>query len=149
MIPATRPHVARYEQQVADAAGKPHTYYTEKPVIAWDDAGHPLVADKRQLERADRWSNFHDVVGADSPVVAVIPGGGWMSEFKDDETGTLWSDPVVAWLFLADGSCKPVDASADGWCDDPTEDSNFVRLHHPDSIGLPDSSASGDAQPVA
>ncbi|NEE12011.1 hypothetical protein G3M58_36835 [Streptomyces sp. SID7499] len=73
----------------------------------------------------------------ENPVVAAIPGGGWLIDHKEDD-GTVTTSPVLAWMFYADGTCKPVDVDGTGWCDDPTSDSNFVGVYHPDSQPLND-----------
>jgi hypothetical protein len=125
VIPATQPYIARYKQ----AEG----YYTDKPVIAWDDDGYPLVAGEHRLQRADSWTNYTDIVPSESPIVAVIPGGGWLAGYKDEDSGEEITDPVLAWTVTADGTCQPVDVDGTGWCDDPTSVDNFTRLYEPAS----------------
>lgn len=66
-----------------------------------------------------------------NPVVAAVPGGGWRVQHRDDDGATL-DHPLLAWIFYADGTCKPVDVDPTAWCDDPTSDANFVRVYHPD-----------------
>ncbi|MFH8470580.1 hypothetical protein [Streptomyces sp. NPDC017991] len=127
MIPANQPYEARYKHENAG-----HKHYTTKRVIAWDEDGHPLVIgrDGASLIRASSWSNFHDVVPVDPPVVAALPGAGWRAEFRDED-GSLSSNPLTAWLVYADGNIKPADVDLTGEADDPTTVSNFVRLYHP------------------
>ncbi|MER0422791.1 hypothetical protein [Streptomyces microflavus] len=68
-----------------------------------------------------------------NPVVAALPGGGWMAEYKQDD-GSLEAYPLVAWLVLADGEMVPRDASGEGDAHDPRDVGNFQRLYHPDAI---------------
>lgn len=131
MIPATRPYEARFKHETTGPDGKTRTHYTEKPVIAWDKQGQPLVADKRGvLVAATGWTNFAGVHEAEPPVIAAIPGGGWVAEFTDEEGAARW--PIVAWTVRADGSCTPLTVDRDGMCDDPTDATNFGRIYHPD-----------------
>jgi hypothetical protein len=127
VIPANQLYDARYKHENSG-----HVHYTTKRVVAWDEDGHPLVigGDSYSLVRASGWSNFHDVVAADPPVVAALPGAGWRAEFRDDD-GSLDSVPLTAWLVYADGNIKPADVESSGEADDPTTVSNFVRLFHP------------------
>lgn len=67
-----------------------------------------------------------------SPVVAVIPGGGWLIDYTEPN-GIRVTNPVLAWIFRADGTCQPVDVDGAGWSEDPREATNFAALHHPDS----------------
>ncbi|MFC8406754.1 hypothetical protein ACWEQ5_13595 [Streptomyces griseoincarnatus] len=69
-----------------------------------------------------------------NPVVAALPGGGWIAEFKQDD-GSVETYPLVAWLVLADGEMIPMDASASGDAQDPREVANFQRMYHPDATG--------------
>ncbi|OEV03820.1 hypothetical protein AN219_37725 [Streptomyces nanshensis] len=132
MIPANAPYEASYEHE-----SNGRTHYTTKPVIAWDDDGYPLVVgrDGCQLDRANGWSNFHAVHPCQSPVVATLPGAGWIVEFNDD-AGPLRL-LVVAWLVRAEGSVDPVCVDPDGLSHDPTDMGNFVKLYHPDEEETP------------
>lgn len=69
-----------------------------------------------------------------NPVVAALPGGGWLAEYKQDD-GSVEAYPLVAWLVLADGEMLPRDASGDGGAHDPRDAGNFQRLYHPDAKG--------------
>lgn len=131
MIPATRPHTARYKHETTGPDDKPHVVYSTKPVIAWDADGVALVADKKtgRLRPADSWTNFHDVQPDKGRVTTAIPGAGWRAEFRFE--GRLHSWPVVAWLVREDGECEPLTVDRDGIADDPTTTSNFTRLFHP------------------
>ncbi|MGV9242643.1 hypothetical protein [Streptomyces sp. NPDC003710] len=128
MIPATRPFDARYRQANGD-----RTYFTTKPVIAWSDDGTALVPDPKtgRLVDADSYSNFAGLIAADAEVVGVIPGGSWRAEHSTDD-GDVESTPVLAWLVHTDGSYTPTIADRDGYTDDPTTASNFVRLYQPE-----------------
>ncbi|MEU2434500.1 hypothetical protein ABZ611_34345 [Streptomyces sp. NPDC007861] len=70
-----------------------------------------------------------------NPVVAALPGGGWFTEYKQDD-GSVQAYPLVAWLVLADGEMIPMDAAVDGFVQDPRETGNFHRLFHPDTTGI-------------
>ncbi|MFF7180162.1 hypothetical protein [Streptomyces sp. NPDC008121] len=129
MIPASHPYEARYRHD-KPAGG---SYFTTKPVIAWDATGTAQVADEKtgQLRDANTWSNFAGVVKGKAPVVAAIPGGTWRAEYSQDDEGSMaWS--VLAWLVHSDGECTPVHSDRDGAVDDPTTVSNFVRLYQPE-----------------
>ncbi|MDX3235682.1 hypothetical protein PV392_08275 [Streptomyces sp. ME03-5709C] len=129
MIPAPHaPYEASYRHE---NGGRP--YLTSKPVIAWDNDGTALVPDEKtgRLRAADSYSNFAGVAPAKVPAVGILPGGTWRAEFRDDDGGVV-SNPVLAWLVHADGSCVPTVADADGYADDPTTASNFVRLFQPE-----------------
>lgn len=128
MIPATNLYEARFRHETD---GRPN--FTTKPVIAWSDDGTALVADVKtgRLRDADSWSNFAGLATVDAPVVGAVPGGTWRAEFSTDEGG-LNSWPILAWLVHADGTCAPVHADRDGYADDPTTVSNFVRLYQPE-----------------
>lgn len=67
-----------------------------------------------------------------NPVVAALPGGGWIVEYKQDD-GTVQAYPLVCWLVLADGQVIPRDAGTDGDTYDPRELANFQRMYHPDA----------------
>lgn len=131
MIPAPHtPYVARYRQENKATAS---TYYTTKPVVAWDDDGAAQVVDQRtgRLVDASSYSNFASVMEADTvSVVAAIPGGGWLAEYQNDD-GTTFTMTIVAWNVRADGSIDAVCTDAGGVNGDPTDDEGFVRLYLP------------------
>lgn len=131
MIPATHPFEARFKQS-SRPNGEGTTYFTTLPVVAWDENGSPLVSDKQRLVPASSWGNFHDVVETAPPVVAVIPGGGWMVEYKDGDSTSAWK--IVAWAIDAAGEMKPLSTDSTGYCDDATTAENFVRIYHPDEV---------------
>ncbi len=128
MTPATARYEASYRHE-----GDRGAHFTTKPVIAWGDDGAALVADMKtgRLRDADSWSNFAGLAMADAEVVGVIPGGSWRAEHSTDD-GDVESTPVLAWLVHTDGSCTPTIADRDGYTDDPTTASNFVRLYEPE-----------------
>ena len=130
MIPATHPYEARFRQTTKLSSGGTHEYFTNKPVLAWDNEGAPLVAGKQGLVAADTYTNFHDVVPAKKPVVAVLPGVGWVAEYKDGDDTVSW--PVVCWTIDAAGEMTPLAADISGYCDDATSSADFIRLYRPD-----------------
>ncbi|MGI5469631.1 hypothetical protein [Streptomyces sp. CA-132043] len=69
-----------------------------------------------------------------NPVVAALPGGGWMVEYKQ-VSGGVETYPVVGWLILADGQMIPMDANVDGSTQDARAAGNFERLYHPQMTG--------------
>lgn len=128
MIPATQPFKARFKQS-SRSNGEGVTYFTTMPVIAWDENGSPLVSNKQCLVPADSWGNFHDVVEADPPVVAVVPGAGWIAEYQDGED--TMTSPILAWTVDAAGEFKPFAADGQGDPFDATEVSGLVRIYDP------------------
>lgn len=72
--------------------------------------------------------------GADAPIVAALPGGGWRIEYDAirPKDGSTFSDPVLAWLVRANGETYPISTDSSGLTDDPTDASNFRRVYHPD-----------------
>ncbi|MFH0244441.1 hypothetical protein ACGRHY_18955 [Streptomyces sp. HK10] len=132
MIVPSQRFTAIYRHE-GSADGKTRTHYTNKPVIAWDDDGNPLVVDGKtgRLRDAGSWSNYVGVHEGEPVVVAALPGDGWRAEYRDDD-GTVHSSPVVAWLVYDDGSVKPADTDRDGYVDFPTTVSNFVRIYRPE-----------------
>jgi hypothetical protein len=129
VIPATHPFEARFKQS-SRPNGEGTAYFTTMPVIAWDEEGLPLVLDKQRLMPASSWSNFHDVVEAASPIVAVIPGNGWMAEYQDgEETST---SPILAWTVDTAGEFKPIAVDGDGCPFEADEVSNLTRIYDPE-----------------
>jgi hypothetical protein len=75
LIPAPRGLTARYK----DGDSK---HWHHKPVIAFDDDGHPLVIGDgkrdRSLIRADSYVNYGGLGDDPYPaVIALLPAGGW------------------------------------------------------------------------
>ncbi|MFE5189211.1 hypothetical protein [Streptomyces sp. NPDC056628] len=128
MIPATTAYEASYRHE---SNGRAH--FTSKPVIAWSDDGAALVVDMKtgRLRDADSWNNFAGLREATAAVIGAVPGGSWRAEHSTEE-GDIESTPVLAWLVHADGYCTPTVADRDGYTDDPTTASNFVRLYQPE-----------------
>ncbi|MFE9121340.1 hypothetical protein [Streptomyces sp. NPDC007172] len=128
MIPAVHPYEARYRHE----SGGPHFYFTTKPVIAWSDEGLALVADETtgRLRKADTYSNFAGLSAGDAKVVATLPGGGWLAEFRQED-GTSTFCRVIGWLVQDDGTCTPGVSCQDGIVENPVESPNFIRLHEP------------------
>ncbi|URM90388.1 glycosyltransferase family 4 protein [Streptomyces sp. MRC013] len=138
MIPNTGRYLAQYRRQASQ--GRQH--FTTKPVIAWDSDGVAQVVDHRtgRLVDADSYSDFARVIEQDpAPVVAAVPGGGWLVEHLSDDEGT-WVEPVLLWNVRADGTVDPQCMSSDGISGDPTSDPSFVRLYHPDHEPTDDNS---------
>jgi hypothetical protein len=138
MIPASNAnYVARYKQ---DNNGR--SYFSLRPVVAWHDGGAQVVDGRTgRLVDADSFSNFANVQADETtPVVAAVPGGGWLAEYRGEGDATF-TMPVVAWNVRADGTLDPICVGSDGISGDPTEDDNFVRLY------LPSEEPSTDAPP--
>ncbi|MDG9717432.1 hypothetical protein [Streptomyces sp. DH24] len=131
VIPANRPaYVARYRHhnKATDT-----TNHSTKPVVAWDDDKVALVVDEKtgRLVDASSYSNFAGLMEDRAPrIVATMPGGGWMAEYRDDD-GTTFSFTVVAWNVKDDGDMEPACVDRDGFVSNPTQDEGFVRLFHP------------------
>lgn len=104
-----------------------------KPVIAWDDDGHPLVTATQGLVRAERYPEFRRIGQPESPVVAAVPGGGWLIECTDADGGT-WTDLILAWNIHADGTATPITTDRDGVTSDATSGLADYRIHHPDEV---------------
>lgn len=136
MLPA-HGYVALYEHQRTVPDGAPQSVETTAPVVAWDDEGHPLVVRDGRLQGADSRPGYVGLRAARAPAVAVLSGGGWRAEFRNDD-GTTTSRPLLAWTIRADGSCSPLDADTLGRGDDPTGNAAFVRVYHPDADELRD-----------
>ncbi|MET7779593.1 hypothetical protein ABZU94_29855 [Streptomyces mirabilis] len=134
MIPAQHTsYVARYKQE---NSGHPH--FSCRPVVAWHD-GVAQVVDGRtgRLVDADTFSNFANVQPEDlAPVVAAVPGGGWLAEHRAEDE-TTYTMTVVTWNVRADGTLDPVTVSSDGIASDPTEEHDFVRLYLPSEEPTP------------
>jgi hypothetical protein len=105
---------------------------TRKAVIAWDDDGNALVADRERgaLQAAKSYGNFVRLDEARGRAVGVIPGGGWRAVFQH-ENGTE-TVSVLAWAFDADRYGTPLYADEEGNVTDLQEISNLVRLVPPE-----------------
>ncbi|MES9512042.1 hypothetical protein ABWJ92_37620 [Streptomyces sp. NPDC000609] len=105
MIPATVPTEAVFDRgRLPDRS---------LPVHAWSDDGEPLVLWRNGLQRAQNIEGFKEVRER-RQIVGVVPGGGWMTEWKDPSEGTSSADPVVAWAVYSDGDARAIDTDADG-----------------------------------
>lgn len=133
MIPATRPYVATYRHIGKNG----NTYYTRKPVIAWDDDGRALVCDDENTGRlvpADHYTNFAEIQASEeTKYVAAIPGGGWRLAWKNED-GSELIEPVLAWIIGADGEGRAL-CVAEG---------AYVDVIDPFGDGAPRSIAPGD-----
>jgi hypothetical protein len=110
VIPATN-IVALYGSDAAD------DQLWSRPVVAFDDAGRPLVLGERGLVQADSLAGFQSI--ATTVNHTVIPGAGWMAvlTFDDhdvDRAERVLHVPVVAWLIDDDGDGVPLVARPDG-----------------------------------
>jgi hypothetical protein len=108
-----------------DETGKRRTRWRD--VVAWTDDGDPLVQYGPRLENATGLDGY-DGIHEHDKVAGVVPGGGWIIEFKDgDQT---WQEPVVAWVVLEDGSGYGAVTDDDGEL--MRVEANVSRLIHPD-----------------
>ncbi|MFC7973903.1 hypothetical protein ACFUT3_01385 [Streptomyces cinereoruber] len=133
MIPATTPYVARYRQTADLPNGTQGSYTIDRPVLAWNDDGHALVAadERGQLVPASGYSNFDGVMPAEPHIMAVLPATGWLAQYKDDGDGSIFTRPVLAFLVKSDGGCRPVMVDSQGFTDDARDSENFVQLIDP------------------
>jgi hypothetical protein len=60
-------------------------------------------------------------------IISLIPGGGWMGEYKQAD-GTR-SMPVVAWALTERGRVIPMEVDSDG----VVAPTSAYRIYHPDS----------------
>jgi hypothetical protein len=111
------------------ADGEP---YAHRPVVAWTDDGDALIANGRagDLKIASSFGNFQwlssgEGTDRDDEVVAVLPGNGWVVNWKEEEADP---DPVFAWLVTRGGYIKPVVMGADGYAEDPRQDKEFKSV---------------------
>lgn len=131
MIPATdQYYIAVFE----GPDGKPSA---SRPVVAWDEDGHPMVAGERGLARAQTvaveqelgtFSRVRRRVDDLPPYVAAVPGGGWMID-QVQEDGTIRTVPIVAWSIHQDGSAWAQVANQFGVTHAPV---GKFRIYHPD-----------------
>lgn len=121
------------------ANGAQRVFYTNdkglpgpiRQVLAWDTDGHPMVLGSRGLERAADLGPIQHVRQDAAAVVGAVPGGGWFIEYQDDE-GTKWTTPILAWTVHADGSATPITSDQDGLTDDATSGLTTYRVYHPE-----------------
>lgn len=130
MIPAVTPYEVRYQREETRPDGTKNVWWNSTPVVAWSDKGFPLVAGKRGLVLAELLGEY-ELYESSGPVVATIPGGGWRAEYKNEDN-SVDSNPVIAWVVYADGSCHPFDSTGDGYAESVNEVSNLVRVFHPE-----------------
>lgn len=126
LIPADGSYRADYTDREGNFVGS-------KNIVAWDEDGRPLVVDNHGLSlAASTRYRFSGISRQPSPVVAAVPGGGWMIE-TTNEDGLTSTDPIVAWSIHADGTASPIGVDADGVSGDPTDGPGQYRIFHPDS----------------
>lgn len=126
MIPADRSHYAVYENTEGERTAA-------RQIVAWDDDGHPLVVGALGLTRAEECGNFRRIRHDTAPIVAAIPGDGWLIECTDDE-GNTWTDRILAWTVHADGVASPIGTDSEGVTDDATHGLAKYRIFHPDAV---------------
>jgi hypothetical protein len=138
MIANPRPElVARYAHE--DAAG---TYFTIRPIIAWDDNGEPLVVSDTsgRLMPARNVAGFAGVIEDPDPqLVAVVPAGGWQAEHTATD-GTVAVTPLAAWGLRSDGTLVALDVDGIGHVEaleHPRHGPTGWRLLHPDAVDRP------------
>ncbi|MFD7623967.1 hypothetical protein ACFV6W_45690, partial [Streptomyces sp. NPDC059802] len=125
MIPATVPTEAIFDRgRLPDES---------RPVHAWDDEGEPLVLWRNELRRAQNIEGFKEVREC-RQIVGVVPGGGWMTEWKDPSAETSSADPVVAWAVYSDGDARAIDTDADGDTVLLSTLAENRRIYHPGQI---------------
>lgn len=107
MIPAGDDYAAVFERDLTDHHGDSYRERQERPIVAWADDGGPLVVGMLGLVQATQEPGFTKITRKASPIVAVVPGGGWMVERTDDRDMT-WTGPVVAWAVTANGGVRPL-----------------------------------------
>src|SRR5919109_1055159 len=129
MIPATIPHYA-----LCNGTQGPMKDTHRHPIVAWDDDGCGLVLHppSSRLTRAEDMAGFLEIVEDVAPVVAVIPGGGWLVEYGDPDGQGLHTSPVVGWAIRANGDAFAFESDEDGTFEVAAEPSGYRRVYHPD-----------------
>ncbi|WP_462166489.1 hypothetical protein [Frankia sp. AiPs1] len=132
MIPAHGWH-AFYQTTRVDSSGKERKVEIEKVVVAWNDEGVPLVVDESTGNLVPAASAGKLTAVIQAGYTHVLPGGGWMAEYREDN-GILVRYPIVAWQVHSNtGLVEPVTVDNDGYSEtDIKSTGNFVRLWHPD-----------------
>lgn len=71
---------------------------------------------------------------AGSPLIAAVPGGGWLIEVTE-AGGRMWVEPVVAWTIDANGRATPLVMDDDGCARDAREIyvAATYRIYHLDT----------------
>jgi hypothetical protein len=127
MIPAPPGLVARF-RHVRSEDGSEYDY--PRAIVAFDDEGSPYVIpdDGERLVPAQSYSNYVGFGKApESPIVSLIPAGGWRMERADAEDDEPYSAPLVGWALLADGRVVPLDTDRIGEVGEASG-----RIYHPD-----------------
>lgn len=103
------------------------------PVVAWDDDGFAMVVEPKRggLVRARTFGNFDGIREGLEPH-QILPGGGWLAEWRDSGDGSTWTEPVVAWRVFAGGWGGPLFTDSTGDVA-PDESDQVVRIWHPDA----------------
>ncbi|QBI56756.1 hypothetical protein [Streptomonospora litoralis] len=94
MIKAEPGHFARFEPT------PPVIKYTDSPIAAWADDGHPMVVRATGLVRADSISGYMGINSDPDPnptPYAFLPGDGWAVQYDDGAV------PLVAWAMCTYG----------------------------------------------
>ncbi|MGH3938927.1 MAG: hypothetical protein ACRDTG_09885 [Pseudonocardiaceae bacterium] len=101
-------------------------------VVAFDERGPLVVGESGRLCPARDLSHFVGLIPDRTSIVSIIPGGGWRVEFTDD--GVTWSEPVVGWALLADGTVVALDTDSLGEVGVVRPESRGRhRIWHPDA----------------
>lgn len=127
MIPATG-YVARKKVTARDGV----TYITSEPVVAWSDDGDALVVDHGSgcLRPANQSKGFAGLNSDEGSVVAVLPGGGWLMHFTDEDGS--WTEPVVGWTVTANGVVEALSTDLAGDVEGIGTVGNKPTFSHPD-----------------
>jgi hypothetical protein len=109
-VTASAPYEALYHLE--EEGDQPGTGW-RLPVLAWDTAGQPLVAQPGtgRLVPASSLEGFRHVDGPHPRLVGVVPGGGWSAQ------PDAWADspsPVICWLVDSHNQVRPVVLGEDG-----------------------------------
>lgn len=103
------------------------------PVEAWDDEGRALVIDEAsgRLVPAAEQPGFRKVYRSD--VLAIIPGGGWLADYRTKPLpGRLGTTPVVAWGLKASGFVEPYIWRGEDRVVEVLPEDDYITLRHPD-----------------
>ncbi len=128
--------VFKVDERIADRIIKGRT--VERPVVAWSDAGEPLVLWHDQLVDATMLPGFERVEERDR-VIGVLPGGGVTLRIRSgDWEGWL---PTLGWLVYEDGACRALVPTDPGYAGPLESGEHAVEWLHPDATESPDAAA--------
>jgi hypothetical protein len=112
------------------AAFKDEVGHHTRPCIKHNGSWCIIGGEKHELVPASSFENFIGYREAKPPIVAAIPGGGWLAEYLMEE-GKKEVEPVLAWLIDADGDVQPVVCDSTGYASNPHDTENFTRVYYP------------------